>query len=146
MNVALLFENEENLNTVDFSEGDLLHHLWRFVYKAFRTSQVKAKLGEHTSVSSVMGRNNDRTLESDEKRERKPVGAKVDILFKKITNEEVGCAEVGKHDVLVIDDKYLDDGMVKLPKTLKDILYLLVEVNPHKINQFYTIRFLMMGK
>ncbi|KAI9279893.1 hypothetical protein BY458DRAFT_545049 [Sporodiniella umbellata] len=96
MNSAGLFEEGELLNTNDFSEGDLLHTLWTFVYGAF-----KKKL--------------------------------------------VGCAEVGKHDVLVIDDKYLDDGMVKLPKTIRDMLCGLVEANPHRINQLYTIGFLMMG-
>ncbi|KAG0768511.1 hypothetical protein G6F24_001872 [Rhizopus arrhizus] len=65
------------------------------------------KLGERTSVSSALGKNEGRSLEF---RERKVIGAKVDIPFKKIT-DEVGCAEVGKHDVLVIDDKYLDDGL-----------------------------------
>ncbi|KAI8083583.1 hypothetical protein BDF21DRAFT_397824 [Thamnidium elegans] len=29
------FEEDEILNTSDFSEGDLLHNLWPFVYKAF---------------------------------------------------------------------------------------------------------------
>lgn len=145
MNAAGLFEEGELLNTNDFSEDDLLHTLWTFVYRAFRKSEVKAKLGERTSVSSALGRNESRSLEFRERRERKAIGAKVDILFKK-TTDEVGCTEVGKHDVLVIDDKYLDDGMVKLPKTIRDMLCGLVEVNPHKINQLYTIGFLMMGK
>lgn len=106
---------------------------------------MKAKLGERTSVSSPLGENEGRSLESEERGEWKTIGAKVDILFKKITYE-VGCAKVGKHDLLIIDDKYLDDGMMKLPKTFRDMLCLLVEVNPHKLNQLYTIGFLMMGK
>jgi hypothetical protein len=68
-----------------------------------------------------LSRNQGRSLELGERRERKSVGAKVDILFKKITSE-VGCAEVGKHDVLIIDDKYMDDRMMKLPQTLRDML------------------------
>ncbi|EIE88706.1 hypothetical protein RO3G_13417 [Rhizopus delemar RA 99-880] len=144
MNAAGLFEEGELLNTNDFFEGDSLHTLWTFVYRAFKKSEVKAKLGERTSVSSALGKNEGRSLEFRERRERKAIGAKVDILFKKIT-DEVGCTEVGKHDVLVIDDKYLDDGMVKLPRTIRDMLCVLVEANPHKINQLYTIGFLMMG-
>ncbi|GAA5804499.1 hypothetical protein HPULCUR_009997 [Helicostylum pulchrum] len=145
MNAADLFEEGELLNTNDFSEDDLLHTLWTFIYRAFKKSHVRAKLGEHTSISSALGRNEGRSLEFRQRRERKVVGAKVDIPFKKIVNE-VGCTEVGKHDVLLIDDKYLDDGMMKLPKTIRDILCGLIEVNPHKINQLYTIGFLMMGK
>ncbi|KAG1472238.1 hypothetical protein G6F56_001656 [Rhizopus delemar] len=144
MNAAGLFEEGELLNTNDFSESDLLHTLWTFVYRAFKKSGIKAKLGERTSVSSALGKNEGRSLEFRERRERKVTGAKVDILFKKIT-DEVGCTEVGKHDVLVIDNKYLDDGMVKLPRTIRDMLCVLVETSPHKINQLYTIGFLMMG-
>jgi hypothetical protein len=83
MNAAGLFEEGELLNTNDFSEGDLLHTLWTFVYRAFKKSEVKAKLGERTSVSSALGKNEGRSLEFRERRERKVVGAKVDILFKK---------------------------------------------------------------
>lgn len=81
INVVGLFEEDEGLNTGDFSEGNLLHNLWQFVYKAFRTSKVKAKLGERTSISPALGRNEGRSLELEERRERKSVGAKVDILF-----------------------------------------------------------------
>jgi hypothetical protein len=41
------------------------------------------KLGKRASVSSGLGRNQGRSLELGERRERKSVGAKVDILFKK---------------------------------------------------------------
>lgn len=122
----------------------MLHNLWKFVYRACKKSQVEAKLGERTSVSSSLSKNEGRSLEFKDRRARKALGAKVDILFKKIA-DKFGCCEVGKHDVLTIGDKYLNDGMVKLPKTLRDILYVLVEANPHKINQLYTTGFLMMG-
>ncbi|KAI8977129.1 hypothetical protein BDF20DRAFT_835961 [Mycotypha africana] len=144
MNAAGLFEERELLNTNDFSESDLLHTLWTFVYRVFKKGEVKAQLGERMSVSSALGKNEGRSLEFIQRRERKVVGAKVDILFTKFTNE-IGCAEVGKQDVLVIDDKYLDNGMVKLPRTIRDMLCVLVQANPYKINQLYTIGFLMMG-
>lgn len=44
-------------------------------------------------------------------------------LFK-AGRHEVGCSEVGKHDALSIDHKYLNDGMSKLPKTLPDMLFI----------------------
>ncbi|RCH97902.1 hypothetical protein CU097_013459 [Rhizopus azygosporus] len=143
INMACLFEENDRLNTDDFLEADLLHNLWQFIDKAFRTSGVKAKLGERTSASFALGRNEGRSLELAERRERKSVGAKVDILFKKKITDEVGCAEVGKYDVLIVDDKYLDNGMIKLPKTLRDMLCTFAEVNRQKINQLYTIGFLL---
>lgn len=91
------------------------------------------------------GKNEGRSLESNGRRERKTVGAKVDTLFK-AGRYEVGCSEVGKDDVLPIDDKYLDDGVSKPPKTLRYMLCQLVEENPGMINKLNTIGFLMMGK
>ncbi|CEP16415.1 hypothetical protein [Parasitella parasitica] len=114
----------------DFSEGDLLHHVWLFVYNCFRSGGIEAKLGERGSVASALRRNEKRGLEAVERRERKASRAKVDILFKAGGIHEVGCSEVGKDNVLAIDDKYLDDGMIKLPKTLRHILKELVQVNP----------------
>lgn len=63
--------SDELLKTNDFFEGDLLHTLWTFVYRAFKKSEVKAKLGERSSVSSALGRNEGRSLEFRERRERK---------------------------------------------------------------------------
>lgn len=140
VNAAEHFGTRESLDLNDFSEDDLLHSVWPFVYRAFRNSEVKAKLGERTSASSAIARNEGRSVEFMMRRERKAVGAKVDILFKKI-NYEYGCTEEGKHEVLSIDDKYLNDGMIKLPQTLRDMLCSLVEVNPNKLNEFYTIGF-----
>lgn len=144
INAAEVFGDAEALKMEGLSEDVLLHKVLAFVYRAFRNGEVKAKLGERTSASSGLGRNEGRSVELTERRERKVVGAKVDILFKKI-NYEFGCAEVGKHDVLSIDGKYLSDGMIKLPQTLRDMLCSHVEVNPNKLNDLYTVGFLMMG-
>lgn len=143
---AELFEFNDIINLADFSEGDLLHHVWLFVYNCFRSGGIEAKLGERGSVASALGRNEKRGLEAVERRERKASGDKVDTLFKAGGIHEVGCSEVGKDNVLAIDDKYLDDGMIKLPKTLRHMLKELVRVNPSKINELYTVGFLMMGK
>ncbi|CAO3630349.1 unnamed protein product [Mucor hiemalis] len=143
--VAELFEFNDIINLADFSEGDLLHHVWLFVYNCFRSGVIEAKLGERGSVASALGRNEKRGLEAVERRERKASGAKVDTLFKAGGIHEVGCSEVGKDNVLAIDNKYLDDGIIKLPKTLRHMLKELVRVNPSKINELYTVGFLMMG-
>ncbi|KAI7889498.1 uncharacterized protein EV154DRAFT_538835 [Mucor mucedo] len=145
IDAAELFEFNDIINLVDFSEEDLHHHVWLFVYTCFRSGGIEAKLGERGSVASAIGRNVKRGLEALERRERKASGAKVDILFKAGGINEVGCSEIGKDNVLAIDDKYLDDGMIKLPKTLRHMLKELVQVNPSKINELYTVGFLMMG-
>lgn len=144
VNAAGMFEKSETLDMTDFSKNDLLHNLWSFVYRAFKNSEVKARLGERTSASSAFGSKEGRFMELTEEGDRKLVETKVDILFKRFTYE-LGCAKVGDHDVLVIDDQYLNDGMLNLPKTLRNMLCSLVEVNPCKINELYTIGFLMMG-
>ncbi|CAO3658667.1 unnamed protein product [Rhizopus stolonifer] len=142
--VAELFENAERIELNDFSEGDLFNKIWQFVFKCFKDSPIEAKLGERVSTACSLGRNKNRGLEGLSKRERKVTGVKVDILFK-AGRHEVGSCEVGKEDVLPIDDKYLDDGMIKLPKTLRDMLSRLVKANPVKVNSLYTVGFLMMG-
>lgn len=72
------------------------------------------------------------------------MGAKVDILFK-VGNNEFGSCEIGRDMVTVADNKYMDDGLVKLPKTLRDMLCMLVNQNPRQINNLSTIGFLIMG-
>lgn len=125
-----VIEVYERIVLNDFSEGDLFNKIWQFVYKCFQDSPIDAKLGERVSTATSLGRNESRGLEGVNRRERKITGAKVDILFK-AGRHEIGCCEVGKEDVLPIDDKYLDDGKIKQPKTLRDMLSKLVEVNPN---------------
>lgn len=64
------------------------------------------------------------------------MGAKVDMLFKAL-NKELGSGEVGKSKITAADDKYLNDGLWKPPKTLHDMLSLLVEKNPMQVNNSY---------
>jgi hypothetical protein len=128
----------------DFSEADLLHDVWPFLYRAFKNKGIKASLGERASGAVALARNENRGLEAREKRPRKAIGAKLDIVFK-IGYNEHGCCEVGKDDITVADDKYLDDGLIKLPKTLRDMMALLVQRNPKKINNLLTVGFLVMG-
>lgn len=143
MSELFLDNNELELN--DFSEADLLHDVWPFLYRAFKNKEVRASLGERTSGAVALARNEHRGLEAREKRSRKAIGAKLDIVFKIGYNEHGSC-EVGKDDVTVADDKYLDDDLIKLPKTLRDMLVLLVQKNPRKINNLLTVGFLVMGK
>ncbi|KAI9256054.1 hypothetical protein EDC94DRAFT_650450, partial [Helicostylum pulchrum] len=138
-----LFLHSNQLEFNDSSEADLLHDVWPFIYRAFKDKEVRALLGERASVAVALARNEERSIEVTEKRPRKSMGAKVDILFKTCGNE-YGVCEAGKDDVTIADDKYIDDGLVKLPKTLRDMLSLLVQKNPDQVNNLYTIGFLVM--
>lgn len=96
-------------------------------------SKIQACLGECCSVAVALGKNEDRSLEAKEKRPRKAVGAKVDILFK-ASSKEIGSAGFRKHNVIRIDDKYLYNGLVITSKTLGDMLFVLVEKDPSQTN------------
>ncbi|CAO3701048.1 unnamed protein product [Rhizopus stolonifer] len=85
-----------------------------------------------------------RLIEVIEQRPRKPLGSKLDTLFK-AGIYELGSCEVGKHDVEETDDKYMNDAFLKLPKTLGDTLSVQVRSNIIKINELVTVGYLMMG-
>ncbi|KAG1044920.1 hypothetical protein G6F43_011378 [Rhizopus delemar] len=144
MRASELFFYEDTLNLNDLSESDLLHELWPFVYRVFRDREIKAHLGERSSVAVALGRNENRCLEAEERRPRKAIGGKVDILFK-TCKKELGSCEVGKDSVVIIDSKYFDDGLIKLPKTLRDMLSVLAKENPAQVNNLSTVGFLLMG-
>ena len=57
----------------------------------------------------------------------------MDILFK-ICKKELSLCEVGLNDVTIADNKYLEEGIMKLLKTLRDMFSALYEANPMKIN------------
>ncbi|KAI7862386.1 hypothetical protein BDF14DRAFT_1974524 [Spinellus fusiger] len=139
----LFFEYEE-LTIDDYSEADLLHTVWEFTYKLYKRKNIKAKLGERVSKAVSFAKNAGRSIEAIEHRPRKAMGAKLDILFK-AGIYEVGSWEVGKHDVEETDDKYINNGLLKLPKTLRDMLAVQVRRNSSKINDLVTVGYLMMG-
>lgn len=58
-------------------------------------------------------------------------GAKLDVLFKNGT-DELGSCEIGKDNVVIADNKYMEDGLGKLPKTLRDMLTALMNKYPPK--------------
>ncbi|GAA5805937.1 hypothetical protein HPULCUR_011463 [Helicostylum pulchrum] len=93
--VSELFLYDDTLVLNNYSESGLLHEVWPFVYRIFKDKSIKAALGERASIAVALDKNDDRKLEAIDKRSRKNVGAKVDILFK-ICNSEPGSCEVGK--------------------------------------------------
>ncbi|KAG2211940.1 hypothetical protein INT47_004627, partial [Mucor saturninus] len=139
----LFFEYEE-LAIYDYSEADLLHTVWEFVYKLYKRKSIKAKLGERVGKAVSSGKKAGRSIEAIERRPRKIMGAKLDVLFK-AGIYELGSCEVGKDNVEETDDKYINDGLLKLPKTLRDMLAVQVRSNSSKINGLVTVAYLMTG-
>ncbi|KAI9262801.1 hypothetical protein EDC94DRAFT_640527 [Helicostylum pulchrum] len=92
--------------------------LWPFVYRIFKDKSIKAALGERASIAVALDKNDDGKLEAIDKRSRKNVGAKVDILFK-ICNSELGSCEVGLTLELVILDCPVGNHITRVSITLK---------------------------
>lgn len=118
--------------------------MWSFVYTLCNDALISARLGEKSSVTVSIARNANRSLELTERRTRKAAGAKVDILFRH-GYDELGCCEMGKDKVTPVDDKYIDDGYIKLTKTFRDILSSLTSQNPAQKHNMIAVGYLMMG-
>ncbi|CEJ02601.1 hypothetical protein RMCBS344292_16601 [Rhizopus microsporus] len=65
---------------------------------------------------------------------RKLCGRKVDMIFKS-TSAELGCMECGRSDG-VNTTKEMSDGLIKLPKVLKDMFISLYNIAPSLVNDF----------
>lgn len=141
----LFYYLQNQLNLKEYLEGNMLHEVWEFVYKLFKDREIIIKLGEPCSIATSLEKNKKRCLEAITSRERKAMGSKIDVIFT-ANNTKLGACEAGKGDVSKIDDKYLNDGFKKLPKTLRDMLISQILVNPGKANSLCTVGYLMMGK
>ncbi|RCH95581.1 hypothetical protein CU097_009723 [Rhizopus azygosporus] len=71
------------------------------------------------------------------------MGSRGDV-FLKFQDQELGSSEVEKNTVLPTDDKYLNGGLMKLPKTLRDMLSVFVQTNPSRISHFISVKFLVI--
>lgn len=126
-------------------EAKVKHRVWSFLYTLFDGSKVSVEIGEKSSVASAIRRNSERRLEGPEVRQRKNMGNKMDMLFY-CDDYELGCTELGKNSVGVDDDKYMGDGMLKLPKALKDMFCMAANACPSHLRDFRMIGYVIMGK
>ncbi|KAI7907456.1 uncharacterized protein BX663DRAFT_864 [Cokeromyces recurvatus] len=131
-----LYKVLDNYNTL---ESKVKHRVWNFLYTVFDGSKVKVEIGEKSSVASAIRRNSERRLEGQEMRRRK----NMDMLFF-YDDCELGCTEVGKNSVGVDDDKYMGDGMLKLPKAMKDMLCMASKVCLSHLRDFRMIGYIIM--
>ncbi|ORZ18879.1 hypothetical protein BCR42DRAFT_411781 [Absidia repens] len=135
---------------VDFariSEGDLLVRPWNMLSSAFETSLLEACPGEVTSEASTTAMNLKRGLGGVERKDRIKCAPKVDLLYRK-GNVELGCMEAGREQGILTGSsstKELNCGWLKLPKTLKDMLYTMTVRLPALTNKLYATGFIVMG-
>lgn len=95
MMASNLFLYNHHLRLNDYSEADLLHKVWPFLYNLFNDNVIDAKLGEQCSVATTKRRNSKRRLEAVQARSSRMMGSRVDILFSS-GSKELGCVEVAK--------------------------------------------------
>lgn len=121
------------------TEGDMPRRIWFFLDTVLDDSKMNCIGGEKSSKSSCISRNLGRTLAAEEKMERKVTGRKVDLLFTR-QRLEYGCCECGRFDD---DTKQLYDGLFKMAKVLKDMMYSLYRAAPSLVRQFTLVGFLL---
>ncbi|CAO3636429.1 unnamed protein product [Mucor fragilis] len=126
------------------SEADLLNILWPFAYKLYKDKMTESKLGERFSAAVATAKNEDRGLDFEERIHKKIYGAKLDVLYKS-GSLELESFKVGKEKVTEQDDKYLGDGMMKLPKALRDMLSIQSRTNTSHMDEPASMGYLVMA-
>lgn len=115
------------------------------MYKLFYGSKIEALIGEKGSSASSSRRNTNRKLETTQARLTSRMGLKTDVLFRG-GNYEVGCVEAGTLQKDEKTDRCMDDGFLKLPKQLKDMMYKMVTSRPDLAHSLKTVGLIIMGK
>jgi hypothetical protein len=114
------------------SEEWYMSHVWNFTDTVFNDEMEIAVLrGETSSSSSSKRKNKDRSIAALDHLERKKIGYKCNTIFAREScghdeTIEYGASEAGKLYDGNEAPKRLEEGFVKLPKCLKDII---VKVN-----------------
>ncbi|KAI7847654.1 hypothetical protein BDC45DRAFT_341073 [Circinella umbellata] len=131
------------LPVTDHSESDLLNRVWVVVQECFDESEFKVRGGEGTSGASTQAKNASHSLSREEMISRRATDRKVDLLFKSGLSE-YACAEAGKQ--LEVDTtKELVETKFICPKTLRDMLVKLGELQPKKLHELVLVGFIFSG-
>ncbi|KAF7723901.1 hypothetical protein EC973_001524 [Apophysomyces ossiformis] len=130
------------LPLTDNTEADIMHRVWGFVQEAFDESEFNVRCGEKASTASSARRNSERTIAGLQDISRKIVGQKVDMIVRFVA-EEFACAEAGRDSNGTT--KELVEGMLKCPKSLRDMIFKLATLNPSEVHDIVTFGFVFMG-
>ncbi|KAG1135866.1 hypothetical protein G6F37_012478 [Rhizopus arrhizus] len=147
---SLLREYEAGSLKKEHGEAWYMAHVWHFIDTVFNgEDEITVLRGETSSSSSSKRKNKDRSIAAVEPLERKKIGKKCDMIFAKKSCshdkvEEYGASEAGKTYDGDQATKRLEEGLVKLPKCLKDMLdNILPKADDHK--KLQTVGFIHSG-
>ncbi|KAI9488776.1 hypothetical protein BDB00DRAFT_771930, partial [Zychaea mexicana] len=130
-------------NFFNKTENDLLRRLWIFIEKCFDESVFEVVSGEKASTASSERKNDERSLPGTTAIPRKTVDAKVDILVRHLEHE-YAAGEAGVSGGVTCT-KFVVESNLKLPKTLKDIIWSLSKRSPGKIRSIRVPGFVING-
>ncbi|KAG2220850.1 hypothetical protein INT45_010912 [Circinella minor] len=124
------------------TESDLMKRIWVMIDSCFGARNISAISGECVFKATATRVNFDRSLASLNSMSRQKIGTKTDILF---TTKffDFGTCEAGKTDIN--NTKTLYESGMKIPKTLKDMLYVLAQY-PSYVHQLKMCGFVIFGK
>ncbi|KAI9488816.1 hypothetical protein BDB00DRAFT_846706 [Zychaea mexicana] len=125
------------------TEADLVRRLWGFIEKCYDESKFYVISGEKVSVSSSNRMNEDRSVPGATPLTRKKTGTKVDILIKHLY-DDFGVGEAGLSGGAV-STKYITEASIKLPKSLKDVLWNLLKMATKDTQQLCVPGFIING-
>ncbi|KAI9273087.1 hypothetical protein BDA99DRAFT_602267 [Phascolomyces articulosus] len=125
------------------TEADLMKRIWVMIDCAFDDSDVDVICGEYVSKSTTTRANMDRSIAAIDAMARRKIGTKTDVLF---TTEflEFGTCEAGKITDPNNTKTLLEAGM-KIPKTLKDMLFVLANECPSQLRRLRTCGIVISG-
>ncbi|KAI9272829.1 hypothetical protein BDA99DRAFT_432745 [Phascolomyces articulosus] len=125
------------------TEADLVHRLWGFIEKCYDESKFYVISGEKVCVSSSNRINECRSVPGVTPLSRKKTGTKVDILIKHV-DDDFGIGEAGLNGGTV-STKYVTEAGLKLPKSLKDVIWNLLKKPTKDIQSFCIPGFIIHG-
>ncbi|KAI8144670.1 hypothetical protein BJV82DRAFT_605789 [Fennellomyces sp. T-0311] len=125
-----------------YLEADRQYYIWGFLNSIYHCNENISALGkERSSAASAKASNSKRKLSSVDEITRKAMGRKMDTVY--VGGEiELGAMEIGG---LQDDTKGFKDGMVKLPRVMKDMLVAIANKAPSCLRQTHITGFSING-
>ncbi|KAI9274533.1 hypothetical protein BDA99DRAFT_241974 [Phascolomyces articulosus] len=125
------------------TEADVIRRVFPFIEKCFDESVFRITSGEKASVSSSERKNANRSITGVKGIDRKDTGHKVDVIISHL-DFEYGCAEAGLKGGST-SLKWINEASIKVPRLMKDMLWLMLKPNPTAINDVIMPGFVING-
>ena len=97
---------------------------------------------ESSSTANASANNNKRKLSAIEPIERQKMGRRMDTVYAGKRQVEVGCMEIGKS---INQTKEWQDGRLKMPIVMRDMLMSMVEETPALLHTLHTMGYSING-